>query len=71
MQKKEFPKKKDNPRNVMVHIAVTERQKQAFRKEAKATNKSISEVGYEMLMGCGLAALESRHFASDATNLTQ
>ena len=70
-KRKEFPKKKDNPRNEMVHIAVTLRQMEAFRKESQATGKAISELGYEMLLRGSLTTLEARHFANDATNLTQ
>lgn len=69
--KREFPKKKANPRNAVIRIAITERQKEAFRRESKETGKGESALGYEMLMRGSLSTLEARHFADDATNISQ
>lgn len=72
---REFPKKKSNPRNTIIPIAVTELQREALRMEAarrqRETGKDtgISTVAYEMLLQCNLDGLVAFYFPDASSNL--
>jgi hypothetical protein len=64
---REFPKKKENPRNAKLLIAVTYEEKAAFAWEAGVTNTSQSDVAYKMLnKRGGLPKLLARYRAESS-----
>lgn len=58
-----MPKRKDNPRNDSILVAVTKEEKEALRAKASADDTSISSVAYTMLLKGNLEALTKAHRA--------
>lgn len=57
---------KEQPRNEVLGVALTVREKEAIRRKATATKQSMSDVAREMMLRGNLAELVSSFFGPPA-----